>query len=325
MNERSTNAVDDMAALHGSVRCRLDEQALLAVTGTEAADFLHRQLSSNVVDLAAGRGVLSAYSDPRGRVLAIPRVLACRDGFVLQLPADRVETVRERLVKFVLRSDVRLEVLGERYGHFGVAGQNASVALAGAAGTLPQGTADGVVTDSGAIVVRTEGPRPRWLIHGPAAAVADLWQSLDGHVRDAEPDQWRLLDIEAGVPGVREATAGQFVAQMLNLDRLGAIDFGKGCYPGQEVIAKTHYLGRLKRRMYLLRLGDAPLPAAGEAIYAGDVAVGTCIDAAPHPEGGSLGLAVLRTDSAEGEVKLAAPDGPSARADEPPYPLADAA
>ncbi len=325
MNQRSTDAVDEMAALHGSVRCRLEEQALLAVTGTEAADFLHRQLSSNIVDGPTGRGALSAYSDPRGRVLAIPRVLTCSDGFILQIPVDRVEAIRERLAKFVLRSDVQLEVLDERYGHFGVAGQNASVALAGAAGTLPQGAAEGVVTDSGAIVVRTEGPRPRWLIHGPAGAVADFWQSLEGHVRDAGPNQWRLLDIEAGIPSIGAATAGQFVAQMLNLDRLGAIDFAKGCYPGQEVIAKTHYLGRLKRRMYVLRLGDAPLPDAGEAVYAGDAAIGTCIDAAPHPEGGGLGLAVLRTDSTEGALKLGAPDGPSARAEAPPYPLADAA
>ncbi|MDZ7748958.1 MAG: hypothetical protein U5K43_09010 [Halofilum sp. (in: g-proteobacteria)] len=136
---------------------------------------------------------------------------------------------------------------------------------------------------------------------------------------------WRLLEIEAGIPRVYDATAGQFVAQMLNLDRLGAIDFHKGCYPGQEVIARTHYLGRIKRRMYVLRVDDATPPPPGSAIHAGGDTVGSCVDAAAHPEGGCLALAVLRVESAEAALTVGTPGGASARASPPPYALEEAA
>lgn len=321
----SDATADAMAVLHGSARFALGETGLLAVEGSDAADFLHRQLSSDVLGMRAGQAGLTSCSDPKGKVLAVPRILAAPERFILELPAERVEPLRQHLAKFVLRSRVQLTPLDDAYVRFGVTGQSASVALAGAVGALPQDIEDGVTGDDGATVVRLRGPRPRWLVHGPRAAVAAVWDALEGQTRDATADQWRLLEIEAGIPTIRDATAGQFVAQMLNLDCLGGIDFNKGCYPGQEVIAKTHYLGRLKRRMYRLRLGDDAPVEPGTKVYAGETDVGTCLDAAAHPEGGHLGLAVLRTDQADQALTVGEPGGPSARADDPPYPLAEAA
>jgi len=325
-NAVSHATADALAVLHGSARFPLGDTGLLAVEGRDAADFLHRQLSSDILGMRVGQAGLTSCSDPKGKVLAVPRVLATPERFILELPAERVEPLRQHLAKFVLRSQVQLTPLDDTYVRFGVAGQNASVALAGAIGALPQDIEDGVTGADGATVVRLRGPRPRWLVHGPRAAAAAVWDALEGQTRDATADQWRLLEIEAGVPTIRDATVGQFVAQMLNLDCLGGIDFNKGCYPGQEVIAKTHYLGRLKRRMYTLRLGDdAAAVEPGTNVYAGDTDVGTCLDAAAHPEGGYLGLAVLRSDQADEPLAVGEPGGASARADDPPYPWADAA
>ncbi len=327
-DDRASDAdaeADAMAVLHGSARFALGDTGLLGVAGRDAADFLHRQLSSDILGMRAGQAALSSCSDPKGKVLAVPRVLTTPEGFILELPVERLEPLRQHLAKFVLRSQVQLTPLEGTYARFGVAGQSASVALAGAVGALPQEIEQGVTGTDGATAVRLRGPRPRWLVHGQPEAVAAVWEALEGQARDATAAHWRLLEIEAGIPTIRDATSGQLVAQMLNLDRLGGIDFNKGCYPGQEVIAKTHYLGRLKRRMYRLRMGDDAAPEPGTKVYAGDSDIGTCLDAADHPEGGRLGLAVLRTDQADQPLTLGEPGGPSARADDPPYALADVA
>lgn len=313
------------AVLEGSARFPLTDEGLLAVEGDDAAAFLHGQLSTDVRAMRPGDATLTSYSDARGRVLAVPRLLATENGFVLGLPSDRVEPVRTLLAKYVLRAQVRLTDVSAEWTRFGIAGQSASVALAGAVGTLPQDVWRSVTTAAGARVLRLQGPRPRWLVHGPADAAASLWQALEGHVRTASATDWRLLEIEAGIPTVFDATAGRFVAQMLNLDLLGAVDFNKGCYPGQEVIARTHYLGRIKRRMYVLRIGAGATPRPGDDVLAEDAVIGTCVDAAPHPDGGGLGLAVLRVESAAKPLILGTPAGPAAAAEEPPYPHGEAA
>lgn len=322
-------ATDDRAVravLQGSARFPLRDDGLLAVDGADAAAFLHAQLSTDVRAMQPGDATLTAYCDARGRVLAVPRLLATADGFLLGLPRERIEPVRALLARYVLRADVRLTDVSGEHARFGIAGQSASVALAGAAGALPHEVWRSVTTGAGASIVRLQGPRPRWLVHGPDAAVGALWDALDDHVHTAAADDWRLLEIEAGIPTIHEATAGAFVAQMLNLDLLGALDFGKGCYPGQEVIARAHYLGRVKRRMYVLRTGAAgPTPRPGDDVLADGDSAGTCVDGAPHPDGGSVALTVLHVDAAPRPLRVGSPDAPAATVEEPPYSLGTAA
>jgi len=313
------------ATLDGSIRCPVEQDGLLAVRGTDAASFLHRQFSSDIQSLAPGRALLTSYSDGRGRVIATPRVVALEDGFVLTLASERLEPVRAQLTKYVLRDDVRIEDVGDAWSRCGIAGQSASIALARAVGTLPEVTWSSTATDDGAHVIRQPGPRPRWLAIGPAGAIRRIWDAVEGHARTAGSTAWRLLEIEAGVPSVHEATAGHFVAQMLNLDRLDALDFHKGCYPGQEVIARTRYLGRIKRRMFILRAEEDDSARPGDDVFANGERIGELVEAAPHPAGGLLALAVLRLEAAALELRLSDAEGPSARADAPPYDLEEAA
>lgn len=322
---RAPGAETMRAALAASVRCPLDDRGMLAVAGHDAADFLQAQLSSDVRRLAAGRATLTSYSDPRGRVLAAPRLIAEHGRFLLELPADQLEPVRARLARYVLRADVQLSDVSALTARFGIAGQGAAVALAHATGTLPEALGECARSAAGASLVRLEGPRPRWLVYGAPEAVAPLWQALEGHAHAVPTDAWRLLEIEAGLPHVGAATAGRFVAQMLNLDRLDAIDFRKGCFPGQEVIARTRNLGRLKRRMFVLRAHQGPPPAAGTGLYADQDAVGEVVDAVAHPDGGILALAVLRIDATGEALALGEPGGPAAEAHAPPYAIEEAA
>jgi len=314
------------AALRGSVRCALDDRGYLEVTGADAAAHLHGQLSSDITQLAPGDVRLSAYSDPKGRVLAVTRVIADAGRFLLELPAERLEPIRAQLTKYALRADVRVRDASETVARFGVAGENAAVALAGVAGPLPEVLGTSRQAPGGARVFRVEGPRPRWTALGPADAIASLWSALDAHAVTADASAWRLLEIEAGMPIVEDEMVGRYVAQMLNLDRLAAIDFRKGCYPGQEVIARARYLGRVKRRTYVLRTTGADAPQRGAAVLREDGSpVGEILYAAPHPDGGALALAVLQTGAAGQSLRLTDAHGPAAEARTPPYALEEAA
>ncbi len=311
------------AALGAGVCCELDDTGVLVVTGDDASDFLNAQFSSNVAQLQPGAAALTSYSDARGRVLAVPRVFADAAGFRLVLPAQRLPGVRQQLQKFVLRSAVQLTESSEAHGVLGLAGERAAQGLETLLPQAPESPWDAAGLAHGGSLVRLPGQRPRWLVCAPPEDLAAVREAVvAAGALAADASAWRLLEIEAGLPSVYEPTAEHFVAQMLNLDRLGALDFRKGCYPGQEVIARTHYLGRIKRRMHLLRSDAAP-PAPGDHVYKAEQAAGEIVDAAPHPEGGCLALAVLRLEAAEGELALGAPDGPGARPEAPPYGLTD--
>ncbi len=289
-----------MATTDGSVRCRLDDRGLLSFRGADAATFLHSQLSTDVVTLAAGESRLTSYSDARGRLLLVGRLYAETDRFLLEVSNDRLEPVRQQLAKYVLRADVRVEDVSNAIARCAAAGHSAAIALAAVVDSLPAEPGHSVSSDTGARIVRLAGPRPRWQIHGEPEAVNAVWDQLAGHTVEVDSSQWRLLDIEAGIPTVHEGTAGHFVAQMLNLDRLGAIDFRKGCYPGQEVIARTHYLGRIKRRMHLLHLsGAVAAPGPGTPVEHDGKRVGEVVEGAPMPADGCLVLAVMHNGAGD--------------------------
>ncbi len=293
-------AEPNMATTDGSIRCRLDDRGLLSFQGTDAATFLHSQLSTDVLNLAVGESGLTSYSDARGRLLLVGRLYAETDRFLLETPNDRLEPVRQQLAKYVLRADVRVEDVSNTVARCAAAGHSAAIALGAAVDSLPAEPGQSVTADAGARVIRLAGPRPRWQIHGDPEAVNAVWDQLAGHTVEVDSGQWRLLDIEAGIPAVHEATAGHFVAQMLNLDRLGAIDFRKGCYPGQEVIARTHYLGRIKRRMQLLHVsGAAAAPAPATPVEQDGKRVGEVVEGAPMPADGNLVLAVMHNGAGD--------------------------
>jgi len=145
--------------------------------------------------------------------------------------------------------------------------------------------------------VRRLGATPRFTVLAPASRGAELWRDLAARARVAGVEDWKRLDIEAGVPTIYPETQDRFVAQMCNLDALGGISFDKGCYTGQEIIARVHYRGAVKRHMTVERLAQAA-PAPGQALELPDGRRGEVVDAAPGPDGSWLVQAVLAGDAA---------------------------
>jgi len=318
-----------LVAPSAPVVCAHTAWGLLDISGADAIAFLHGQLSSDVEALAPGQGQYWSYNSPKGRMLAngvLWRAGADPGHVLMVLAADLVEPIRRRLSMFVLRSKVTIDDGSKRYGLLGVAGTDAAAAAHDALGVrvepltaIPFGTeANALALPDGRILVSsaaTRGP----LIHAALARNATI----------ADAESWRWFGIAAGVPMITAATSDLFVPQAANWDVVGGVSFKKGCYPGQEIVARMQYLGRLKERLYAFRAETDDVAAAARvfsATFGNDQACGTVVNAARDPAGGSVLLAVVQSVAVAAEdLRLDSPTGPRLRSLSLPYALPDAA
>jgi len=285
----------------GEVICDLSHSGLIGAYGGEAQQFLQGQLTNDVAAVDSNHSQLSAYCTPKGRMLATFRLFWRKDTYYMRMPREVLEPTLQRLQMFVLMSRVTLEDASDALVRFGLSGPGAEQELREAVGGVPA-AADEAYTTSECTVIRAQGPHPRFELYGELDPMRRLWERLNVRAAPVGAFGWSLLDILAGVPTVYTQTREAFVPQMANLDRLGGVSFNKGCYPGQEVVARMHYLGRLKRRTYRAHAGPATLPAPGDPVAGGPSgeAVGTVVAAEWHPDGGAELLAVLQIDAATG-------------------------
>lgn len=329
------NPMDElMQARDRAVVCDLAHNALIAFEGPDAEGFLHNQLSSDVQSLSADRCQLSTYNSPKGRILATLLLWRCDDGILLQLPAAIAEPIRRRLSMFIMRAKVRASPADERFVRIGVGGPNARTVLATAGLQLPD--ADFALVRQKQLrhgenlvdielAMRLPGNRYELLVTDADAAIS-TWHSLVAHgATPASPATWRWLTVSSGVADVVPETQDQFVAQMLNYELIGGVSFTKGCYPGQEIVARTQYRGEIKRRTLLAHVADGNEPAPAQAIFNAatpDQAVGAVVNAAPSPRGGFDFLACLHTElAAAGNLHLGNVDGPRLELLTLPYSL----
>lgn len=234
-----------------------DSLGVLRARGTDVVQFLQGQLSNDLSRLGPESSLLAGYHNPQGRVLALLRLVhIAGDDLALILPRELIAPLTNRLTKFILRAKVRL---ADESGAWRIT----PAVLASDSTTLPPaqvlpGISDAVARVAQALVVCVGESPARWLL----LAARDAPAALPAGCVAAAPQSWQRLQIAAGLPQVYAATSETFVAQMLNLDVLGAIAFDKGCYTGQEVIARAHYRGRVKRRMQrFVTPGPRPLKA----------------------------------------------------------------
>lgn len=320
-------AAERHAAAQGNIIADLSHFALLRAEGPETRDFLQGQLSNDLRLLDATHAQLSSYCSPKGRMLAVFHLFQRGETIYLQLPAPIAEGVLKRLRMFILRAKVKLEA---EVGlvRFGVSGPDVEPLLVAALGSVP--ASPGEAASSGDVTqIRLAGPHPRFEVIAPMERARALWAALAGKITPVGAGPWSWLDIQAGVPTVLPETSEEFVPQMANLDLIGGVNFKKGCYPGQEIVARMHYLGKLKQRMLRLHMAGEAVPKPGERLYAksfGDQAAGTVVVAEPSPDGGSDILAVVQIEPARGgDIRLASIDGPLLAIQPLPYSIPDLA
>jgi folate-binding protein YgfZ len=305
----------------GDVLADLSHFGLLEVAGEDAEAFLHAQLSCEVKGLGAAAATAGAYCSPKGRMLATFLLWREQEGFRLALSRTLLEAAAKRLRMFVLRSKVSVvDRTGERI-FLGAAGPRAAEVLQAVLGVVP-GSPRGVSHEAGATVILVAPTR--FMIAVARDRAAALWTSLSRELRPVGTPCWEWLDIIDGIPLVTARTQDEFVPQMANLELLGGVSFQKGCYPGQEVVARTQFLGKSKRRMFLAHVATGA-PAPGDPLYSedlGDQASGMIVNAAPAPDGGHDVLAVVPAPSAgTSTVHLGSLAGASLRFRPLPYPV----
>lgn len=275
----------------------LSHLGLLRVSGEDAADFLQGQLTNDINSLAENRSQMSGYCTPQGRMLANFRVFRRDGAFLLQLPLELLEAVQRRLTLFVLMSKVTLEDASDQLVRIGLAGSCAPRLLVKLFQETPDEAGDVVHADTVSLL-RLPGPTARFEAAGPAEAIIELWDRLSGQASPATADHWGLMDIQAGIPTVYSATTEAFVPQMTNMQLVDGVSFDKGCYVGQEVVARMKYLGKLKRRMRRAHVTCDQQPQPGAEIHTTGTATsgqgaGTLVDARPAPDGGYEVLTVV--------------------------------
>ncbi|HEY3644751.1 MAG TPA: folate-binding protein [Gammaproteobacteria bacterium] len=226
----------------------LSYKGLICVSGPDAVAFLQGQLSTDIEKLGPESSQLSSWSNAKGRVVALMRVFRRGEHIDLALAASLKSTVLKRLSMYVLRSKVILADAGDGISTLGLIGEGAG-ALLGQAGIPVPAQVNEVTRVGDTQAMRLHGERPRYAVYGEREAMGKLMRRWQEHTSPGNEDLWALHKILAGEPTVFSETSEHFVAQMLDLERLGGIDFKKGCYTGQEIIARAHYRGGVKRHM----------------------------------------------------------------------------
>ncbi len=259
--------------------------ALLRVSGDDAADFLHNQFTNDVKALAVGAAQWNGWCTPKGRLLVTFALARDADGFLLVLPAAFAEAIAKRLRMFVLRSKVKVDDVSSSMPRFGLW-----------SGAIPAGA------------FRLGEARAFVFAPAPEGRTATL-------------DDWALSLVRDGIVQVVPGTQEEFVPQMANYELVGGVSFKKGCYPGQEIVARTQYRGILKKRAVRVR-SAAPL-APGDSVYSdafGDQSAGTVANVAPSPDGGFEALVVAQLEAiAKGDLRLGSLAGPALALQPLPY------
>ena len=303
--------------------CPLSHEGVLAVRGVDASKFLQGQLTCNLDYLSDAKATLGARCTQKGRMQSSFRILLEGDGCLLAMASELIEAQLADLKKYAVFSKSKLTDESAAWVRFGV--QNGDAALVNLGLDLPQET-DSVARGNDLIAIRVSPARAELWVRAEQAT--DIQARLAALLIEGSLNDWLLGQIEAGIGQVFGSTREEFIPQMINLQAVGGVSFKKGCYTGQEIVARMQYLGKLKRRLYRLSLPDQDvagqdIPEPGVALFSSvhASAVGNVVLAAQAKNGVQV-LAVLQADAAEsGDIHLGAADGPTLQLVELPYIL----
>ena len=299
----SNNELCDLS--RPNILCDLSHLGLLEISGADAVTFLQGQVT-NDVNLLVGKDNIShahysAYCNPKGRMLTLFLAFAHYDHLHLQFNRELLEPIMKRLKMYVMRSKVEIKDVTDTIIKFGLNGPQAASMLESVFSKIPTVDYELVSLENGAILkLPSYNDDARYEIFSDTVNAPIIWDVLKNNCIVVEKPHWDWLEIQAGIPDITLKTQEQFVPQMLNLDILGAINFKKGCYTGQEIVARTHYLGTVKRRTYLASIQAGKAPRAGDKVL--DLTqneVGQIVRVAPNTANGFDALIELRIEAKE--------------------------
>ena len=301
---------------------------LIKVSGEDAENFLQNQLSNDIRKVTETSHQASAWCTPKGRIIATFRIFKRQDSYYLSVAGDLLEHVIKKLQMYIMMSKVTLEDVSGSIVQFTFSGKNADKALqqilsnekenANQAIEVPANSEQAILynsaenspngnTNNKVNILRYSDATPRFEIFADIEAAKKLWLACKKDSQIAADNNWHYLNILAGLPHISQASSESWIPQMVNYIAIGGVDFKKGCYPGQEVVARLNYLGKTKRRMYRLLIDTDTLPEINDSIASeSDNDAGKILNCALNPENKVEALAVLKIAEAEkGALALA--------------------
>ncbi len=326
-NDRVLHYGDTTAELrhtkNGTVIADLSHLGLIQFSGEDALAFLQGQLTCDVKKIKPDMASHGGYCTHKGRLLASFQLWQ-KDDYLMQLPTNLCAAIQKRLSLFVLRAKVQLTDHSDSLIRIGVAGKNAHMLAEQISGTKFDPERRLAVAHSELTSILCQAPN-RYEFVTNIKYAPTLWAHLRKHAIPAGAACWDWLEIQSGIPVILPATQEQFIPQMVNLDAIEGVSFQKGCYPGQEIVARTEYLGKIKRRMYLANISTTAPVTAGDELFSTlmtEQSCGKIVNAAPSPSGGYDVLAVIQMNSVEaGKVHWKTLDDPALEINPLPYSL----
>jgi len=306
--------IEHFMVKHGPIVSDLSKQSLIRVTGEDSFNFLQGQFSNDLKDVTDTQAHLTAYCEPQGKVLALITVFKIADSFYLSFDESLREAILKRLTMFKMMAKVELEEVSEQLLQIGYAGDFADLDLQRdftikikemyQVGAIDSKTIQNVT------VIKVPGPYRNYRLFGELEAMQQVWKILKSNGEAVGDLDWSLLDIVAGRPTINDKTSEKFIAQFINLDKLDAINFKKGCFPGQETIARMHYRGKATKRMLRMHSTIIQDLKSGDELRLKDATERsykfTIISTAPEIYAGTIALAVSTVkalESVKGDLK----------------------
>lgn len=312
-------------ASNGDILTDLSFTGLIAIRGDDAEQFLQGQFTNDIRNVDDKQTQLSGYCSPKGRLLSNFLIFRHQDSYFLRLPKALIEETVKRLKMFVLMSKVIIEDISESQIHIGYSGPNAEKELSDQLGDVPTEHFSSCHKDE-LTIIRLPGKNPRFEILGPMEKIIELWEALDVRGTPVGPEVWSWLSIQNGLPLITPPTVDTFVPQMINMQLINGVSFKKGCYTGQEIVARMQYLGKLKRRMYLAHVDCMERPNEGDSLFSASSrsgqGTGKIVNVSASPDGGFDLLAVIEISAVKSDtIHLTERSGPELGFMDLPYPF----
>lgn len=308
--------------------CDLSLFSTIVIAGDDAANFMQGQFTNDITQVNEQTSQLNAFCNKKGRMIANFRLFQNQQNYFFSVKSDLVEISIEHLQNYILRSQVAIQDVSEQLIHIGISGDNAAELLSSYITDINQNVGS-ISSNENYIAICVPGLKPRYEIFCSLEHAKNLWDSVSTQATVANSSSWNYLDIQSGLPFIDASTSEEFVPQMANMELINGVSFTKGCFTGQEIVARMHYLGKLKKRCYKINIETDSEPSNGDKLFAENARAGQntgmIIQVEKSPEAGYDALAVIQTADINSALFLNNSDGPHITVKELPYSLEESA
>ena len=324
----SQNIDDENKATHhqkaasSTILCDLSQYSTLVVAGDDAISFMQGQFTNDVAQIDDNSSQLNGFCNKKGRMVANFRLFKQQQNYFVSIRDDLVDLSIEHLQNYILRAHVAVQDISEQLIHLGLCGEKATELLSSFIEDINEDI-DSVSYNNDYIAIRVAGAQPRYEVFCPLQQAKDLWEKLASQVDIVSSSSWDYLHIQEGLPFIDSHSSGDFVPQMANMELINGVSFTKGCFTGQEIVARMHYLGKLKKRCYKIHIDTEDKPQAGDKLFAENARAGqntgSIIMTEKSLESGYDALAVIQIADTKSKLFLNGADGPVVTVGRLPY------